>query len=163
MSYQEVQRFSSLGWVWLVILPIAGLIWYSAYQQLIAGQPVGTRSAPDLMLIIYWFAFGIAMPLLFLGGGMRTEVRANGLHLHALPFPFCSKYIDYNAIQTYEARKYRPLRDFDGWGIRFGLGGKAYTVSGNQGVQIVFKDGRRLLIGSQHPDQLVDAINRYKT
>ena len=161
MSYHEVQRFSSLGWIWLVILPIAGYIWYSAYQQLIVGQPVGTRPAPDLMLIIYWLAFGIAMPLFFLWGGMRTEVRTDGLYIEALPLAFCSQHIAYSEIQTYEACHYRPLLDFGGWGIRFGRGGKAYTVSGNQGVQLVFKNGRRLLIGSQHPDQLVNAMDQY--
>jgi hypothetical protein len=159
MNYQEVQRFSSLVWVWFIILPVAGFMWYSAYQHLIANQPVGTHPAPDWMLTILWIAFGIAMPLLFFWGGMRTEVRADGIHLQALPLPYCAKHFDYSKIETYEARRYRPLRDFGGWGIRFGRGGRAYTVSGNRGVQLVFENGQRLLIGSQHPEQMVEAID----
>ncbi len=162
MSYQEVQRFSSLGWIWLIILPLTGFMWYTAYQQLIVGNPVGTKPIPNLMLVLFWGALGLAMPLFFLWGGMRTDVRADGVHLQALPLAFCSQHINYDEIQTYEARRYRPLLDFGGWGIRFGRSGKAYTVSGNQGVQLVFKNGQRLLVGSQHPEQLVDAINRYK-
>ena len=161
MNYQEFQRFSSLVWVWFVILPIAGFIWYAAYQRLIAGQSVGTQPAPDLMLALLWLAFGIAMPLLFFFGCMHTEVRADGIHLQGFPLPFCARHIDYSEIETYEPRQYRPLRDFSGWGVRFGRGGMAYTVSGSQGVQFVLKNGRRLLIGSQHPDQLVEAISHH--
>ena len=163
MNYEEVQRFSSLVWVWFGVLPIVGFMWYAAYQQLIAGQPVGPRPAPDLMLLLFWLAFGIAMPLLFFWGGMRTDVQANGIHLQGLPLPFCTKHFDYSEIATYKAQRYRPLRDFGGWGIRFGPSGGAYTVSGNQGVQLVFKNGKRLLIGSQYPDRLVEAIDRHIT
>ena len=52
--------------------------------------------------------------------------------------------------------KFRP-----GWGIRYGLKGKAYNVSGNMGVLIKFSDGTRLLIGSQTNLQLVSAINNH--
>ena len=159
MNYQEVQRFSSLVWVWFAILPIAGFIWYVAYQQLIAGQSVGTHPAPDLILALFWIAFGIAMPLLFFLGGLRTEVEADGIYLQGFPLPFCAKHIDYSEIETFGAGRYRPLRDFGGWGIRFGRSGRAYTVSGSQGVQLVFKNGQQLLIGSQHPEQLMEAID----
>jgi TATA-box binding protein (TBP) (component of TFIID and TFIIIB) len=36
--------------------------------------------------------------------------------------------------------------------------GKAYNVSGNKGVQLVFKNGKKLLIGSQKADELAKAI-----
>ena len=112
----------------------------------------------NLMVVIFWLAFGIVMPLLFFTGGMEIEVSDGGIDLQALPLPLCRQHIDYSTIATYEARQYRPLLDYGGWGIRFGRGGKAYTVSGQQGVQLVFKNGQRLLIGSQQPDQLVEAI-----
>lgn len=159
MNYQEVQRFSHLIWVWFVILPTTGCIWYTAYQQLIVRQHVGTQPMSDLMLVIVWIAFGIAMPLLFFLGGMRTEVCGNGINLQGLPIPFCTQHIDYLDIETYEARQYRPLLDYGGWGIRLGRGGKAYTVSGRYGVQLVFKNGQRLLIGSQQPARFVEAID----
>jgi len=43
-------------------------------------------------------------------------------------------------------------------GFRKGSG-KAYNMKGNQGAQLVFKNGKRLLIGSQKPDELAEAIN----
>jgi hypothetical protein len=54
---------------------------------------------------------------------------------------------------------YRPIRDYGGWGIRYGRGGKAYNVSGNRGVMLELSDGQKLLIGSQRPEELANAIN----
>jgi hypothetical protein len=38
----------------------------------------------------------------------------------------------------------------------------AYNVSGNRGVQLEFSNGKRLLIGSQRPEDLAAAISRAK-
>ena len=40
--------------------------------------------------------------------------------------------------------------------------GKAYNVSGNEGVQLELTNGKRILIGSQRADELADAIKRAK-
>ena len=58
-------------------------------------------------------------------------------------------------------RTYSPITEYGGWGIKWGSGGKAYNVSGNRGVQQEFTDGKRLLIGSQKPEQLDSAIAQY--
>jgi TATA-box binding protein (TBP) (component of TFIID and TFIIIB) len=51
------------------------------------------------------------------------------------------------------------LLEYGGWGIKYGRKGKAYNVSGNRGVQLVFKDGKQLLIGSQRAEELAEAIS----
>ena len=62
-------------------------------------------------------------------------------------------------MSEYYAREYKPLREYGGWGIRCSLKrGKAYNVSGNKGVQLVFKNGKQLLIGSQKAEALEEAI-----
>ncbi len=58
------------------------------------------------------------------------------------------------------------MKEYGGWGIRYGMKGMAYNVSGNRGVQLEFETGKRLLIGSQRPEELVSqiqvAINNYQ-
>lgn len=62
-------------------------------------------------------------------------------------------------IASAEARAYRPMREFGGWGIRLGRGGlRAYTMDGNQGVELRLLNGRRALIGSRRPNELAAAI-----
>ncbi len=40
-------------------------------------------------------------------------------------------------MNEFYARKYRPIREYGGWGIRYGWNGRAYSTSGNEGVQLV--------------------------
>ncbi|MHC4114629.1 MAG: hypothetical protein ACYSSL_04835, partial [Planctomycetota bacterium] len=62
-------------------------------------------------------------------------------------------------LSEYYARKYRPLLEYGGWGIGWSLRkGRAYNVSGDKGVQLVFKSGKRLPIGSQRAEELEEAI-----
>lgn len=154
MAYQEIQQFKSLSWLWLFIVPAVLGLWYSAYWELTAGAKTNT--------MLGWLILGTAFLLLFPFCGMRTQVNAQGLTVESYPLPLLSHHIPHADIATYEARQYRPLLEFGGWGIRWGLGGKAYTVSGNQGVQLTLKGSKRLLIGSGQPRQLITALDHYR-
>ncbi len=61
-------------------------------------------------------------------------------------------------LKGYEVLTYSPIKDYGGWGIRYGRGGKAYNVRGNRGVQLQLANGQRLLIGSQRPEELSNAL-----
>jgi len=50
------------------------------------------------------------------------------------------------------------MKEFGGWGIRYGFESKAYNVSGDKGVQIVLKNKRKVLFGSQNHKQLEKAM-----
>lgn len=54
--------------------------------------------------------------------------------------------------------------DYGGWGLRLGFFGKgrAYNISGNIGMQIVFKDGKKLLIGTQKSAEIKSFLERLK-
>ena len=63
----------------------------------------------------------------------------------------------------WEAKTYDPM-EYGGWGVRGWPDryGWAYNVSGNRGVQIEFKNGHRLMLGSQRADELAKAIGEAK-
>ncbi|MGL6226599.1 MAG: hypothetical protein ACRC10_08230 [Thermoguttaceae bacterium] len=62
-------------------------------------------------------------------------------------------------IQSAEIVTFRPLRDFGGWGIRYGKDNAwAYFMSGTQGVKIVTTKNRKYIIGSDTPDLLNKVI-----
>jgi len=54
--------------------------------------------------------------------------------------------------------RYRPLRDYGGWGIRAGRPGIAYTVSGNEGVVICRQGGKTFLLGSRRAGELATVL-----
>lgn len=58
------------------------------------------------------------------------------------------------------ARRYHPLKEYGGWGIRQGRDGRAFTISGKEGVQLVLRSGTRVLVGSRQAAELASAIRR---
>ncbi len=164
-SFREEQRFRQI-WIWFLILGIAALMWYSAFTQIIQRRPFGENPAPNSLLIIFWVLFGLGLPVLFFSIRLITEVRLDGIYIRFFPFHFSSKKIAFQDLQSFEVRTYNALREYGGWGIRYGPQGKAYNVGGNRGVQLVLTDGKRILIGSQKPEEFLAAIQaehgRYK-
>lgn len=156
--FREVQRFTQ-WWVWLLVLGIAGLEWYSFVQQILFHIPFGDNPAPDWLVIVLALLFGVGLPLLFIAAQLVTEVRDDAVYVRFVPFHFSWVRIAPESISSAAAGRYNPLLDYGGWGIKQGRGGKAYNTSGNQGVQLVLSDGSRLMIGSQHAVELAAAID----
>lgn len=161
-DFCEVQQFRQT-WVWVLVLPISlfliVLFGYGMVKQLILSQPWGSRPLPDTALSIIgplFILFGIGLGCLFYSMKMVTEVRSDGLYVRF--FPLTHQKIAFGDITRCEVRTYNPIREFGGWGIRYRRGGKAYNVSGNRGVQLELLNGKRLLVGSQRPEELVQAI-----
>ncbi|MCE5187335.1 MAG: DUF6141 family protein [Planctomycetaceae bacterium] len=111
-----------------------------------------------LILILAVFVIPLAILILFCLLTLETQVRSDGLYVRMFPLHLHFKKFALDEINEYYARQYKPLMEYGGWGIRYGSHGKAYNVSGNRGLQLVFKSGKKLLIGSQKPDELVEAI-----
>jgi hypothetical protein len=125
-------------------------------------QPVEVRFREVQRFRQWWLALLLALsavvPGLLLFGHLRTEVREDGLHVQYFPFHPSARRIAFEELESAEARTYDPIREYGGWGLRGASRDAALNVSGNRGVQLVFRDGRRLLIGSQRAEELETAI-----
>ena len=155
--YREVQQFRQV-WIWVIVFVLAGLVWYATVKQLLLHRPFGNRPMPDFLLVINWFIFGIGLPALFFFSQLVTEVREDGIYIRFFPFHWTFRRIAFTEVKQCKVRTYRPIREYGGWGIRYGCKGKAYNVSGDRGVQIELLNGKRLLIGSQRAEELWQAI-----
>ena len=87
-------------------------------------------------------------------------MRHDGLYIKFFPIHLSYRKIRWEEIKNYQARTYNPIREFGGWGIRWSwsLKRKAYNVSGNRGVQLELSNGKQVLVGSQRPEELAQAI-----
>ncbi len=164
-EFHEEQQFRQ-PWVWLLLLLITvcvtGMFAHGIYTQLYLGQAWGDRPMTDTALVIsaaFSFLISAGLTLLFYKLKLVTDVGPDGIHIRF--FPLTRRQITFDSITSCKARTYRPIREYGGWGIRFSRKGKAYNVSGNRGVQLEFKQGRPLLIGSQMSEELAEVINRY--
>ena len=156
--YREVQYFRQL-WLWILVLSISLIAIWSMVQQLFLGKPFGNNPAPDAVLIVLVIIFGFGFPYAFYKMNLTTEVRDDGIYYRFFPFHLSFHKIRLEDLVKYEVRTYNALKDYSGWGIRYGRSGKAYNVSGNRGVQLEFSSGNQLLFGSQKPEEFAEAIN----
>jgi hypothetical protein len=156
--FREVQRFTQ-WWLWVIVLGVAYLQWHAFIVQIVLKGRFGDNPAPDWLVIVFFVLFGLGLPLLFIVAQLLTEVCADALYVRFVPFHPRWLRIAPESIRTATAGTYNPLVDYGGWGIKQGRGGKVYNVSGNQGVQLEFSDGRKLMLGSQHAVELAAAID----
>lgn len=155
--YREVQHFRQ-AWLWAFLIFILLLAVYAIVQQLAWGRPFGSNPAPDVLLMVIVAVFGVAFPTFFCLMNLTTEVRGDGLYFRFFPFHRSFRRIPWEEMKEYGVRTYSALKDYGGWGIRYGREGKAYNVSGNHGVQLELSNGDRVLIGSQRPEEFLGAM-----
>ncbi len=104
---------------------------------------------------------GLCLPPLIVVGLLRmtTEVTPTDLRVWFGWIPTYRRFVAVGTIRRIEVVTYRPLLDYGGWGIRTGRDGeRVLNARGNRGVRLELIDGSRLLIGSQRPEALANAI-----
>jgi hypothetical protein len=153
--FSEEQRFRQ-PLIWLLIGFVALLQWNGFIQQILLGRPRGDRPAPDWFVVLFWLLFGIGLPLFFLYLRLVVTVTGESVDIHF--HPLTRRTIPMAEITHFEARTYSPLREYGGWGIRGFGSNRAYNVSGDRGVELTLKDGRKVMVGSQRADDLARAI-----
>ena len=161
-DYREVQKLHP---GWRVFIGVSCFFGGAAplVLQLISGEPVGNKASPMWVLVLIFAAFGVAMPA-FMIFCLRLVVEAREDALYVRFIPLRTRRIPYASILRCEPCTYRPIREFGGWGIRWGgQRSWAYTMRGNRGVRLEFEGARRLLIGSQSPEELARAIEDWRT
>ena len=159
--FREVQRFA----LWLRLALLVFTFFMFGLCGFVLRYILSQQGAIDVLPFAFFIVFMVFVPaavaILFLTLKLETEVRSDGLYVRF--FPFHIRYKEFTAEDLTEccARTYRPILEYGGWGIKFGKKGKAYNVKGNKGVQLTLKNQKRLLIGSQKPDELARAIGSF--
>lgn len=87
---------------------------------------------------------------------MRLEVEVCTRSFRYRFFPFIPRWRKFGleSLESAEAISYRPIIEFGGWGIRYGRGMWAYTVSGDKGVIVRIRNGKTFMLGTRRPEDL---------
>jgi len=94
--------------------------------------------------------------LLFWRIRLKTEIDQHEIRMRF--FPFTKKSIPWEEIKSAETVNYGFV---GGWGIRLGTKyGTVYNTSGNKGVAIELKNGRKFCIGTQKVTELDRIIEK---
>jgi len=154
--FREEQRFRQ-WWIWLIVVGIAVMSWWGFIQQIVLKRPFGTNPGPDWLMWLLLVVFGIGFPLMFLRMKLISEVKQASIHIRY--WPFVDRDILFTDIERYQARTYNAIKEYGGWGVRKWSDSKvAYNISGNEGVELILKDGCLVMIGSQQAESFAHAI-----
>jgi hypothetical protein len=150
--FEEEQRFNQ-WWLWLLLLGLLGSAIYGMYQQLVLGEPFGSKPMSDNGIVVY-FIFSVAMVVFFRWMRLYTHINKEGVSM--IFAPFVTKKIAWDEIKNMGIVHYGFV---GGWGIRpYTTYGTVYNISGAKGLAINLENGNKFLIGSQKNDELLQFI-----
>ena len=105
-------------------------------------------SISNVGLIWFTVLVGLGLPVFFYYMKLKTRVSKKGLHYQFFPIHLKEQLIPFEEIESFKARKYAPLKEF-GDGVFVGVLKQKLTTSGEEGLQLVLKNERKILFGSQ--------------
>jgi hypothetical protein len=156
--FREEQRFSQ-PWLWLFIAGMDLVCAFAFLGPVAASGQMPPLRGGDITAMVFTFFLCLAITLLFLLLKLTTEVRPEGLSVRFTPLMAKPVIIPFHTVKSYHIRTYRPILEYGGWGIKRGIGGQAYNVSGNKGLQLELNDGKKILIGTRQPERLKLAVD----
>ncbi len=113
---------------------------------------------PPLLDAKYWVVGIMAALFLLVAAPLwfyTLKTRITPSHLLVSIWPVKQR-INIEDIAEWKIRTYKPIQEYGGWGIRFGISqsGTAYNTRGNVGLQLKLKSGKKILIGTQRASDL---------
>lgn len=159
--FKEEQRFAQ---TWLILI-------LTFSNLLIVGIMLNEFTKENSSLNIETLIITISLILLFttpiLFFKLITKIDEKGIHYQFFPLQWKLKLIQWNEINSAYVRNYDPIGEYGGWGLKGGAlwrksKGKAINVSGDIGIQLELKNGKKLLIGTQLKTDAENVLKTYK-
>jgi hypothetical protein len=154
--YTERQKFNQ-WWLWLILAVINGIFLFGLIKQLIFGQQFGDNPLSNAGLALLTLGF-LAFTFLFYTFGLYTKIDKHGIYFRFIPFHGSFKFYPWEKISNLKICRYKALSEYGGWGIRGGRNGTAYTVSGDDGIEIELRSSNKILIGTRKPEEVQKII-----
>ncbi len=143
-----VARFTlALPPVALAVVTLRQIVWHHPWGN----PPVTNGSLLFLTLLtLAVYARLTTVRLVTELGPERLRVAMKGFWRH--------REVPVADIARATAVEFDVASEYRGYGVRNGPRGQAYIASGNRAVQIELRDGGKLLVGSQRPEELARRI-----
>jgi hypothetical protein len=158
----EEQRFNQL---WIIVIVIVSMV---IPLGIILGTYIKDPSSFSVEQLIIILGLSILAPGIIFLFKLYSRIDEKGIHYKFFPFHWSHKIIEWYDIDKIYVRKYDALSEYGGWGFKGGAlwnkaKGKAINVSGEIGIQLELKNGKKLLIGTQKSKEVETVLEYYKT
>ncbi len=165
--FKEIQRFNQ--W-WLVVLELLVLL-IVTYNFVEEFKLIETEKSDKSIYSITFSLFIVLLVIALIHSiKLKTRIDEMGVAYQFSPFHLKLKIIPWEDLSKCYVRKYSPITEYGGWGMRGILRkgflnirgkGKAFNIKGDVGIQLIFNDGGKLLIGTQQSDNANRVIQNY--
>lgn len=154
-AFTEKQSFIKSWW------PLSIAFFMMAAIVPVVNYNNGQLSVPDMIFPVFVLLSG---GIIFFFFTLSSRIDEKAVSVKFGLFQRSYKVFKWEDIKTIEVRKYNPIMEYGGWGYK-GLWKKnrAYSVSGNMGLQITFHNNARVLIGTKEPDKMKNYLLYLKT
>ena len=157
--FNELQRFDQWWFRGILLFAFVSLV----------GALVMAFPETNSDEVVFWVLISVGvlamstMILIAFFMQLETKIDEQGIHYAFKPFHRSFRHILWYDIRECYVRKYSPIGEYGGWGYRVTLGkkGKALNVKGNLGIQVVLKNDKRLLLGTQKEDEAKRVVATY--
>jgi len=165
MEFEEKQR---LNLWWLYILIVADAIMVTC----IVLFDKGGMSFQDLKGIYFAPVWAVLFPFAIVFAIQKStltlSINQDGISYRYFPFKLKLKLISWDSIQSVYINKYDAFSDYGGYGFKhrlwFNFRDKAYILNNqSKGLQIEFKDGKKLLFSSNKIEEMELFLINLKT
>lgn len=156
--FEEKQRFRQ-WWIWLLFAFLNINSWIAIYFQIILKTPYGNNPMSNNGLIIVAIVM-LLFSIFFFCMNLQTKITAESISVKFFPFHRNFKTYKFEEIKHCHVRKYSPISEYGGWGLRGLSDNIAFNVSGNYGLQIELKNGKKILIGTRKSEPLKKIIEQ---
>ncbi len=164
------RQYQKSWWKWLLMIGLDLMFIVGVIMQVGYGRAFGDNPMSNTMLIIVTL-FVIIFSSVLLLSYLQTYINDEGVYVMYFPFHLKYKFFSWESIESAKVRRYNPLTEFGGWGVKrnrlrfrnFRVQVKSnicYTVSGNNGLELILKDGTKIMIGTHSPNSLEEALNK---
>ena len=147
--YREEQHFH--GAILGVLIAAFVVVAIVTVVEVVAGRPA------EVWLVVVGPLVVLVVAVLLSLSHLDVDVTDDGVTI-AFRYVWPARRIAFSEIVGLQVRRYSPLLEYGGWGVRLGPKGWAYVTSVNEGVQLRLRRGLPVLIGSAHPHELEAAI-----
>lgn len=157
----EEQRFNQWWLIVVLVIPFFAMLVPFLFQKEEINNDKETINSIFTILIILITAIGLILSI-----KLKTRIDEYGIKFRFFPFHFSNKSINWNEIKKVYVRKYNPILEYGGWGLKGGRlwnksKGVAYNVKGDIGIQLELKNGKKILIGTQKGSDVERILQTY--
>ena len=155
--FEETQRNIIF---FIIPIPLAVAFGAMAAIQIISGKPIGNKPAPDFVLVII-FIFMVLFAFFAGRQKLKTTITPDEITYSSEIFFSGETVTKFSDVKSISIRKYKPMKEFLGWGVKWNSTTDCFTMSGDIGLELTMANNKKILIGTQKPAELQLVLDTY--